>query len=205
MTAADPCVFVFKSSAFIIHVVLHVDDTFLSSSSLEGIAHFKTIVSSKFPITSNDHSDQYLGVHMRSNANGSVTLLQTPLISKLVKNLADKLPTAYCATPTPSSMVSHPQDAELINVKDFSALIGSMSYVTHSIPIVATALSYSGARQSRPLHRDYRYLLHTLGYLRDHADEGLTLMTVAHGGPAGRRESDRGEGAGSEGRVASGS
>jgi hypothetical protein len=77
-------------------------------------------------------------------------------------------------------MVSHPQDAELINVKDFSALIGSMSYVTHSIPIVATALSYSGARQSRPLHRDYRYLLHTLGYLRDHADEGLTLMTVAH-------------------------
>jgi hypothetical protein len=77
-------------------------------------------------------------------------------------------------------MVAHPTDNDSVEMKSFSGLIGAMSYVTHSVPVIATSLSYSGARQSRPSNRDHRYLLHTLGYLRDHLDQGLTLMTCGH-------------------------
>lgn len=181
-TLSDPCLFVKLANGERTYVWIHVDDTFVASTSTRELTEFQRVVGLKYQYTVQENLDSYLGVHMTKRANGS-TLLTQP---KLLAEVFDEFMTAEMKS---SRRISAPRSIEAEEDWDptpfdrtaYLHLLGALIYLTRSRPDIATAVSFAATHAVNPTQGAYNELLRCVKYLWHSQDAGLVLHTGTPG------------------------
>jgi hypothetical protein len=176
-TMSDPCLFTRFTEDSRTYVWIHVDDTFVCSTSPEELIRFQNSVKKKYKITVVENVDEYLGIKTNMLPNGDVVLTQPKLLGNILEEYADRLPTssrkvAAQRTPNPGSFDSTPFDSH-----EYRHLLGGLLYIAISRPDISTAVSFASMAASKPCVGDFDNLLHCLLYLSQTKERGLILRS----------------------------
>jgi hypothetical protein len=173
---ADPCLFTKLTATERTYIVIHVDDTFIASSTSQAINNFKDVLQQKFKITSNDNADSYLGIHLETLPNGSVKLTQPKLLKQLFSEYPATLSSVTVRSPMPPLQSSRFIDETPCEPGKYLRLLGMLMYLTRSRPDIMTAVSYAATRSTNPIMDNYHCLLQCVDYLRNTPDDGHILQ-----------------------------
>jgi hypothetical protein len=158
----DPCLFYKINENETTFVVIHVDDTFIFSTSDAAINSFINMLQSKFDITVNDDADSYLGVSfITDEITGNVKLHQPKLIQSLLEEYSEQ--------------VSSPPST--ITTTDYQKLLGTLMYLTKSRPDIQTSISFAATHAKDPTIDNYLDLLQIVAYIDRTQDYGLIIHT----------------------------
>jgi len=181
----DPCLFYRVNADETTYITLHVDDTFVCSTTETGMDRVSATLEKEFRITTNDNADSYLGVHLESLPDGAVKLTQP----KLLQSIFDEFNPAehtrsyrHQAIPTParprsSSLGDDSSSSQPIEQRTYLHLLGALMYLTRSRPDIMSATSFASTKSKSPTVADYDELLHIVDYLFLTQDKGLILRT----------------------------
>ena len=165
----DPCLF-FKITVYeTTYVIIHVDDTFIFSTTDAAINSFINILQSKFDITVNDDADSYLGISFETDEKENVKLHQP----KLIQSLLDQYSTQLQTPPT------------TITATEYQQLLGTLMYLTKSRPDLQTTISFAATHSKSPTIDHYNSLLKVVKYIQHTQDYGLIIRKYdyAHNEP----------------------
>jgi len=172
---SDPCLFIRHSSdGARTYLCIHVDDTFVASTSEIELALLQDILRQRFEITSCENIDSYLGIHIQQLDDGSVRLTQPKLITGLVLQYGHLFSGRTPTTPMRKRSSTATSDHDKF---DYLHLLGGMMYLLKSRPDIGAALSFAATKSSAPTEDDFLSLLHCLHYLEGSRDLGLLLST----------------------------
>lgn len=158
----DPCLFFKTTKEEMTFIVIHVDDTFIFSSSDAAINTFMNILQSKFDITVNDDADAYLGVSfITDQKTGNVKLLQPKLINSLLENYGPQ--------------IKNPPST--ITTKEYQQLLGTLMYLTKSRPDIQATISFASTHAKDPTIDKYLDLLKLVTYIDTTQDHGLIIQS----------------------------
>jgi hypothetical protein len=158
----DPCLFYKINDQEMTFIVIHVDDTFIFSTSNAAIDTFISLLQIKFDITINDDADSYLGVSFTTDPiTGNVKLQQPKLIQSLLEDY--------------SSQIKNPPTS--INTTDYQKLLGTLMYLTKSRPDIQTSISFAATHAKNPTIDDYLVLIKLVAYIEETQDYGLIIHT----------------------------
>jgi hypothetical protein len=155
----DPCLFYKISETEFTMIVIHVDDTFIFSTSDTAINTFINLLKDKFEVTVNDDADSYLGVQFESDEEGNVQLLQPKLIQALLSQYSPQL-------------INPPTS---ITTQEYQQLLGTLMYLTKSRPDIQTIISFAATHAKAPTLENYMDLLKTVSYIEKTQDYGLII------------------------------
>jgi len=159
-SAFDPCLFFKIDDQEMTFVVIHVDDTFIFSTTDAAINKFTNMLQTKFDITVNDDADAYLGVSFVTDpSTGNVKLHQPKLIQSLLEQYSTQMKTP------PSS----------ITTKEYQQLLGTLMYLTKSRPDIQTSISFAATHSITPTLEHYIDLLKIVTYIERTQDYGLII------------------------------
>lgn len=159
-SAMDPCLFYKITSTDTTFIVIHVDDTFIFSTSDTAINSFINVLQSSFDITINDEADSYLGVFFdEDESTGNVTLRQPKLIQSIIDQYS-------------AQVISPPST---ITTKEYQQLLGSLMYLTKSRPDIQTSISFAATHAKNPTLENYIDLLKLVKYIEQTKDYGLVI------------------------------
>ena len=150
-----------------VYVRIHVDDTLVAASRAEDIEEFKDAIRKRFRITVNEVADQHLGVNIKKNQDGSITLTQ----SKMLKNIFDEF---LDEAKTGRKRISVPMRT-IIRRRTYLHLLGMLNYLLRSRPDFSTALAFASTKSVNPTASDYQALLEVVYYLWGTKHLGLKI------------------------------
>jgi hypothetical protein len=184
-TTSDPCLFVKLNGKNRVYVWCHVDDTFVCSTTSEGLTDFTKAVAEKFKITVVDDVKEYLGISLERLPNGDCKLTQPKLLRGVIEEYKEQLSTKV-SRGEPSPQRVHDEEAVSqsapMDQTEYLHLLGSLIYLTKSRPEIATAVSFSATYAAKPTTGAWKEMLHILRYLAATESSGIVLK----GGVAGR-------------------
>jgi hypothetical protein len=169
----DPCLFYLNTDMIRTYVWIHVDDTYLCSSTKEGIDDFLRVVRTRYKITTKDTIENYIGVHYKKLEDGSIKLTQPKILNDLfikydiVNKPSVKTPAAY------PSVVA--RDCTPVSPTMYLGLLGSFIYVLKSRPDIGFVVSYGATKANTPTQSDWLDLMRILQYLYQTKEKGLII------------------------------
>jgi hypothetical protein len=179
-TVSDPCLFVKEGDGARTYVWIHVDDTFVASTSATEITLIQEILRKEFEITVSDNVDQYLGVQMDRLSDGSVKLTQPKLLAQLFEEFKPGEMSRRATAPM-YGREEDDHDTSPIERRRYQHLLGALMYLLKSRPDIATAISFAATHAVTPTVAAYEELLYCVNYLYQTKEEGLVLMQGAIG------------------------
>jgi KUP system potassium uptake protein len=179
---SDPCLFIrITSDGNRTYLCIHVDDTFVASTSETELILLQKILKQRFEITCCKTIDSYLGIQIQKLADGSVKLSQPKLISGLVLQYGHLFSGRTPMTPMKVDSLSSDSALQDHDKFDYLHLLGGMMYLLKSRPDIGAALSFAATKSTKPTEHDFQSLLHCLHYLEATRDLGLLLSTGTPG------------------------
>ena len=162
----DPCLF-FKiiSPQRKVYVWIHVDDTLVAASRAEDIEEFKDAIRKRFQITVNEAADQHLGVNIKKNEDGSITLTQSKLLKNIFDEFLDEAKTGRKRLSVPMRTNIRDPDQSPFDRRTYLHLLGMLNYLLRSRPDISTALAFASTKSVNPTASDYQALLDVVYYL----------------------------------------
>ena len=176
-SANDPCLFLRFHENERTYIWIHVDDTFVASTSSAELLRLKTVLEKKYEITFNEDANSFLGIHIEKLPNGDCRLSQP----KLLKTLFDEFkPWDLSGTSKAQSPMrldgSREKDSTELSSRVYLHLLGILLYLTKTRPEISTAVSFAATKASKPTQGDYDELIHCVKYLYNTRDKCLTLL-----------------------------
>ena len=162
----DPCLF-FKivNPTRKIYVWIHVDDTLVAASNKEDIEEFKDAIRKRFQITVNEEADQHLGVNLKKNPDGSVTLTQSKLLKNVFNEYLEEAKKGRKRLSVPMRTSQRDEDDSPYDRRSYLHLLGMLNYLLRSRPDISTALAFASTKAVSPTNSDYQRLLDVVYYL----------------------------------------
>ena len=172
----DPCLF-FKivNSTRKIYVWIHVDDTLVAASDKEDIEEFKSAIRKKFQITVNEEADQHLGVNLKKNPDGSITLTQSKLLKNVFDEYLEEAKRGRKRLSVPMRTSQRDEDDYPYDRRSYLHLLGMLNYLLRSRPDISTALAFASTKAVSPTNSDYQRLLDVVYYLWGSKHLGLKI------------------------------
>lgn len=175
-SGSDSCLFIKLADGLRTYAWIHVDDTFVVSTHKEELALFQDVLRKRFKITVKNEVAGYLGVQMKTLADGSVELTQPKLLQSIFEEFHPERSPRLSSATAPQHLSSTSTLASPgISQKRYLHLLGALIYLTKSRPDIATAVSFGGTKSASPTEEDFDSLLHIVKYLWNTQSEGLIL------------------------------
>jgi hypothetical protein len=167
MSIFDNCLFYRITSTETTYIIVYVDDTFIFSNSPANIDKVITNIGKHYEVTLDRDATSFLGLNLAHNTDGTVTITQPKLLTKLFAlhpplKGSTHLPThPYPPLPKDTDPPTQPTDHYA-----YLRLLGILLYLTKSRPDIMAAVSFAGTKSSNPTDRDLRDLYYVVEYLR---------------------------------------
>ena len=142
---SDPCLFVKLKGQDRTYVWLHVDDTFVASTSKEELTLFQQIITTKYRVTANYDVTSYLGIDITNRPDGSIKLTQSKLLHEIISEYGQQ---SDNHASYPAKIISSNSDSKPIDTIKYLRLLGKLMYLVHSRPDITTAISYAATKTS---------------------------------------------------------
>ena len=175
-STSDPCLF-YKiiSPDRKVYVWIHVDDTLVAASRAEDIEEFKDAIRKRFQITVNEAADQHLGVNIKKNQDGSISLTQSKLLKNIFDEFLDEAKTGRKRLSVPMRTNIRDPDQSPFDRRTYLHLLGMLNYLLRSRPDISTALAFASTKSVNPTASDYQSLLDVVYYLWGTKHLGLKI------------------------------
>ena len=128
-------------------------------------------MSKHYTVTLDTSGDSFLGIQFTRNPDGSTTLTQPKLLTKLLQQEYPHTGRHYSQMhpygPTPGrDYDDRYRSAPPVDHTQYLRLLGMLLYLTKSRPDIMAAVSFGAAKSARPNTYDYQTLLHIVEYVR---------------------------------------
>jgi len=163
----DPCVFFRRpdDSSFIM-ISVHVDDFLVAASHQSLIQHIEDTLRKAYEITISESVENYIGMRIDHNEDGSVMLSNPGLIGELVEKL--QLPDQVVQTPMRADFSdSFQDDASLLSsdqILRFQEVLGSLIFIVKTRPDIAYATNRLATRQQCATTKDMAAIYRVVMY-----------------------------------------
>ena len=169
----DPCLFL-KGD---VTCLVYVDDCLFFSSTKDLLDEtIQDLKDADMELNREDDVAGFLGVLLKRNEDGTVTLSQTGLIKRIVDALG--LASAN-GTKTPAQKAALPRDQdgeEYAETFNYASVVGMMMYLAcNSRPDIAFAVHQCARHTHRPTGLHAKYLKQIGRYLQGTKDKGMTI------------------------------
>ena len=178
-SGTDKCVFYRGTTTFMIYTY---DGIFCGPDEAE-IENCLKDLSSKFDITDEGDINEYLGVKVTCQDDGSITLTQPHLIDSIIADLGFRENTKTKATPAPSTAsINQDLDGEAHNKSwEYRSVIGKLNFLEKSTrPDIAFAVHQCARYSSNPKESHSAAVRCIVRYLMATRDKGLILRPSNH-------------------------
>jgi hypothetical protein len=182
MSAFDNCLFCRITSSETTYIIVYVDDTFIFSNTQANIDKVITSIGKHYEVTLDREATSFLGLHLAHNTDGTVTITQPKLLTKLfslhppLKGPSQTPLHPYSPLPKDTDPTPQPADHYV-----YLRLLGILLYLTKSRPDIMAAVSFAGTKSSNPTDRDLRDLYYVVEYLRATQDmEHILHKSTTH-------------------------
>ena len=175
----DPCLFL-KGD---VTCLVYVDDCLLFSRTKELLdATIEDLKDANMDLSREDDVAGFLGVLLKRNEDGTVTLSQTGLIGRIVEALGL---TAANGTRTPAQKAALPRDVdgeEYAEAFNYASVVGMMMYLAcNSRPDIAFAVHQCARHTHRPTALHAKYIKQIGRYLQGTKTKGMTINPIRNG------------------------
>jgi hypothetical protein len=130
---SDPNVYMLRTADSLLLLVLYADDLLITGCSTSAIAAVNRILHDKFLMAYMGLLHFFLGLEISQDASG-IKMSQ----AKYAQDLLERFHMTYCkSTPTPflsGVKLEDDRDTSLVDSTLYRQLVGSLLYLTHSIP-----------------------------------------------------------------------
>ncbi len=131
-----------------------MDDTFIFSNFLAHIDSVIENVGKHYEVTLDRDATSFLGLNLNHNPDGTVTITQPKLLTKLFSLYLPRKDTTHKPLhpypPLPKESDPAPQPADHYA---YLRLLGILLYLTKSRPDIMAAVSFAGTKSSNPTDR----------------------------------------------------
>jgi hypothetical protein len=175
MSAFDNCLFYRTTATETTYIIVYVDDTFIFSNTEANIEAVIANIGKRYEVTLDRDATSFLGLNLALNTDGTVTITQPKLLTKLFPPRKDSahIPShPYSPLPKETDPLPHPTDHFT-----YLRLLGILLYLTKSRPDIMAAGSFAGTKSSNPTDRDLGDLYYVIEYRRATQEMGHILNT----------------------------
>ena len=178
-TVADPCVFIKRmSETKYIIVVVYVDDIMLAATDQDIIDELREQLKQEYTLTEAPSLESFIGIHIKYNLNGSMTLSQPGFIMQLLEEYG-MLDSVLAKTPMSYLFNDEQQDnsnkLSYEEQKKFMSILGSLIFLLRTRADIAYAINRLSLRSTKATTLDMQALFRILRYLNGTRDLGITL------------------------------
>ena len=129
MSAFDNCLFYRIAATETTYIIVYVDDTFIFSNSLAHIDSVIANVGKHYEVTLDRDATSFLGLNLAHSPDGTVTITQPKLLTKLFSLYPPKKDTTRKPSPLPQDSDPAPQPTDHYA---YLRLLGILLYLTKS-------------------------------------------------------------------------
>ena len=175
--AHDQCVFYKFDNGHFTIIATWVDDLMICSND-PGISSLRQQFEAKgFKISTFEDLDWFLGISIKTNKDGTITLDQSAYIDHLLNkfNMTDCHP---CDTPITTAALNQENVSPEIDMKKvpYRSLIGGLSHLARfTRPDIMYATFYFARFQNKPTQAHWKLLKRVLRYLKKTKDQKITI------------------------------
>jgi len=175
-SVSDPCLFIKVNDESRTYIWIHVDDTFIVSTSQEQIDLFFELLNARWKVTWDEDISSYLGINFENlGPEGGVRLTQPKLLNSIFEEFGEAASKHHASAPM---RLNKPviKDSPRVNATDYLHLLGSLTYLLKSRPDMSLAISWAASKSQNPTESDYDDLLYMVSWLKKTRELGLILM-----------------------------
>lgn len=171
----DPCLYVLTDEGKSCYVLIYVDDLIIASKYDKLLLECEKVLNAKFKIKNLGNIQNYLGLQINRNRNGSFSINQTAYILKTISDFG--LGEAKISDIPISVSYEKGADSELlIDNEKYRQLIGCLLYISvNTRPDISASVSILAQKVSSPNQEDWNELKRILKYLKGTANLSLLL------------------------------
>jgi len=173
---SDPCLFIKAYEGERTYIWIHVDDTFIVSTSQEEIDIFFELLNARWKVTWDEDISSYLGINFENlGPNRGVRLTQPKLLKSIFEEFGERA-AKYHATAPMRVKKANETNSHRVNATDYLHLLGMLTYLLKSRPDMSLAISWAASKSQSPTESDYEDLIYMVSWLQKTNDLGLILM-----------------------------
>ncbi|KAL2251030.1 uncharacterized protein LOC110012929 [Sesamum indicum] len=168
----DHCLFILRTDAVFLVLLVYVDDVLLTGNSLEAMTDVKLYLDKLFTITDLGHAKYFLSLELAHSSHGTYISQQKYLLD-IVRDclLTEATPTA---TPLPPGIKFDVSSSALIAAPDcYRRLVGCLLYLGFSRPDISFAVQQLSQFLQHPREPHIAAALHLVRYLKGTSTLGL--------------------------------
>ena len=175
---SDSSLFVRRSSAGTLVMLIYVDDLIVTGDNLEEINNLKAALKEKFAIKDLGILKYFLGIEVASSSKG-LFLNQR----KYVMDLLTEVKMSDCKpamTPLSVKLKLTDQGTQLSDITSYQRIVGKLIYLTITRPDIAFAVSLISQHMHSPSSVHMKLVTRVLRYLKGSAGRGIHMNRHDH-------------------------
>eukprot|EP00253_Pinus_taeda_P015940 PITA_15940 len=173
----DATLFVKKVGKTVVYLVVYVDDLLMTGNNESYIASIKKELRKGFEMTDLGYVHYYLGIEVIQHPK-SIFLSQ----KKYIGDLLNRFGITECnplTTPMEQNLkLTSIEGKEFENATNYRQLVGSLNYVTTTIPDISFAIGILSRFMQKPCEGHWSTAKRVLKYLKGTQDFGIKYYTV---------------------------
>ena len=171
---SDPCVYWKRVGSAVIIIAIHVDDLIIASNEPQMLKREKEVLSRRFAMHDLGEAHFILGMKItRDKQNRRLWLTQGKYLSEVIEKFGMK-DCKIIATPQQMGQRLEKNNDNPVNMKEYQALIGSLTYAAMSTrPDITEALNVVSQFASNPNETHWKAAKRILRYLKGTLDYGI--------------------------------
>jgi hypothetical protein len=172
----DAALFVRKSNAGIVILLLYVDDMLITGSDSNGVKSIKSILKDKFEMSDLGFLTYFLGIEVAYSLRGYF-LSQTKLASEIIdrSGITDE---KLCETPAVVGAKMKIDDGvPLLDPTPYRQLVGSLMYLSITRPDISHAVHTASQFQHAPTSVHMSAILRIVRYIKGTLNKGVFLSS----------------------------
>ena len=176
-TKADPCLYQRKTKWGMHRICIHVDDIFSNSPSPQARKQFEKELQKYFEIKGKYDTISYLGMTIKKNKDGSISISQEGFVEDLLRRYNIKESKKQLNAPTASDFTYETEnDSSYHDKTGYTGLVMALMYLArYTRPDILFAVTYLSTKCANPSQNHYEKGIRILKYLFYHQDSRITF------------------------------
>nr|KYP32235.1 hypothetical protein KK1_047128 [Cajanus cajan] len=183
ISKCDPSLFVYSHDNNVIYILVYVDDIIITGNNSSVLKNIISQLNSAFSLKNLGRLDYFLGIEVKSNSDGSLTLTQSKYIRDLLNrtNMEDSNP---ISSPMISGCkLSKRGSKNFLDVSLYRSVVGALQYATITRPEISFSVNKVCQFMSNPLEQHWSVVQRILCYLKGTVFLGLHLQPAPSNSP----------------------